>query len=59
MYAFIYVFEDNAKKALQKKKYTLLKEDKENNIWVFENKDPDDYTFNLEYPFVLSSAMSF
>lgn len=59
MYAFIYVFDYNAKEALQKKKYTLLKEDKANNTWVFENRNPDDYTFELEYPFVLSSVMSF
>lgn len=35
---FIYVFGEEAKEMLLAKKYTLLKSDIKNNIYVFENK---------------------
>jgi len=59
LYAFIYVFDEKAKKALMKQNYHLLREDEKSDIWIFENKDPENYDFSFEYPFVLSSTMSF
>lgn len=56
---FIYVFEERAKKDLQKRGYTLLKEDTKNQIWVFENKDPGNIDFEYNYQCVLSNVMSF
>lgn len=56
---FIYVFEERAKKDLMKRGYNLLKEDPENQIWVFENKDPGNIDFELHYQCVLSNVMSF
>lgn len=55
---FIYVFDEKAKKDLQKRGYTLLKEDRKNQIWIFENKDPENVNFECKYQCVLSNVMS-
>ena len=56
---FIYVFEPAAKEALIRMGYSLYKTDEKNNIWVFINATPDKLDFSLNYPFVLSSVVSF
>lgn len=45
---FIYVMDKKSKKELLKRGFTLLKEDKRNGVWVFENKYSDiDARFEL------------
>lgn len=59
---FIYVMDKKAQKELLKKGFTLLKEDKANSIWVFENKCVNDETcFNLDVEcfHVLSDVLTF
>ena len=57
---FVYVFCAEAKKALLKRGFELVREDEENSIWIFENKDPDKMEFAVsKYPHVLSNTLSF
>lgn len=59
---FIYVMDKKAKKELMRKGFTLLKEDKANNIWVFENKYAGtDTCFDLDIKcqHVLSDVLMF
>ncbi len=59
---FIYVMDKKAKKELLKKGFRLLKEDKANNIWVFENKYVDNeacFDLNVQCPYVLSDVLTF
>ncbi len=59
---FIYVMDKKAKKELLKKGFTLLKEDKANGIWVFENKYANDeacFSLDVECPHVLSDVLTF
>lgn len=59
---FIYVMDKKSKRELLKKGFTLLKEDKANSIWVFENKYAGDAAcFDLEVscPHVLSDVLTF
>lgn len=59
MNRFIYVFTDNAKTTLLERGYILIQSDAQNNVYVFENKEPDKLEFTLEFPHVLSSTLSF
>lgn len=59
---FIYVMDKKAKKELLKKGFVLLKEDKLNSIWVFENKYANADTccdLDLECEHVLSNVLAF
>lgn len=59
---FIYVMDKKAKKELMQKGFTLLKEDKANNIWVFENKYAGTdacFDLNIECQHVLSDVLMF
>ena len=58
MSKFIYVFEKKAAKDFIKRGYQLLKEDTENQIWVFANKDPEELEFSTKYQVVLSDTIS-
>lgn len=52
MNKFIYVFNEDAKEMLLAKKYTLLKSDTRNNIYVFENKPEQHFDFkDMVYTF--------
>ena len=59
MSKFIYVFCKEGVRDLTKRGYNLLKEDEKNSIWVFENKNPDDIEFEVNYQVVLSDVLSF
>lgn len=59
MSKFIYVFQEEAKEALEKRQYKLLKHDKRNKVWIFENPNINSFEFELDYPFVLSNTLSF
>lgn len=56
---FIYVMDEKSKDTLLKKGYNLLKNDGENNIWVFENPHLDVLEFDLDVPHVLSDVLTF
>jgi len=56
---FIYVMDKKFKKLLEKKGYVLLKEDVENHIWVFENREETMFDLGFECPCVLSDTMTF
>lgn len=59
---FIYVMDKKSRKHLLKKGFTLLKEDKVNSIWVFENKYADDiarFDLCVTCPHVLSDVLTF
>ncbi len=59
---FIYVMDKKGKKELLKKGFKLLKEDKANSIWVFENKYMDDvacFDLDVECPHILSDVLTF
>ena len=58
MSKFIYVFEKKAAKDFIKRGYQLLKEDTENQIWVFANKNPEELEFSTKYQVVLSDTIS-
>ena len=59
MSKFIYVFEKDAMKDMKKKGYELLREDTENQIWIFLNKDPENLEFKTDYQCVLSDTLPF
>ena len=56
---FIYVFQEEAMMALEKRKYRMIKHDERNGVWVYENPDINCFDIQLEYPFVLSNTLSF
>ena len=56
---FIYVMDKAAKKMLEKKGYVLLKEDKVNSIWVFENREETMFDLGLDCQYVLSDTLTF
>lgn len=59
---FIYVFDTSVVDFLVSKKYLLLKSDKKNKIYVFENKPTNDaLVLNVlaETDFVLSDTLTF
>ncbi len=59
MSKFIYVFTKEAMKAFKKEGYELLREDEQNQIWVFLNKDPEKLEFTTDHQCVLSNTLSF
>lgn len=56
---FIYVMDKASKKMLKKKGYVLLKEDKVNSIWVFENREETMFDLGLDCQYVLSDTLTF
>lgn len=58
MSRFIYVFEKKAARDLQKRGYELLKEDKDNQLWIFANKENAELNFTADYQMVLSDVIS-
>ena len=56
----MYVFDTNARDLLLAQKYKLLKEDIENNIFVFDNYSQSNHEFtfnNLKY--IVSDTLTF
>lgn len=58
MNKFIYVFDEDAKEKLLAKKYTLLKSDTRNNIYVFENKPEQHFDFK-DMVYTLSDVLTY
>lgn len=58
MNKFIYVFDEDAKEKLLAKKYTLLKSDTRNNIYVFENKSEQHFDFK-DMVYTLSDVLTY
>lgn len=61
---FIYVRSEDDKNRLLSLGYALVKEDKRNRIWVFQNKDAKTFVRNEEVAeagvkFVLSNTLTF
>lgn len=61
---FVYVMKKEDKDKMVAMGYSLIKEDKRNNIWVFENKDvttfaSEDEITNAGVSFVLSDMLTF
>lgn len=55
---FIYVMDVESKDKLLKLGYELLKDDEKNTIWVFSNKDNQQFdSFNI--PCVVSDVLTF
>ena len=61
---FVYVMKKEDKDKMVAMGYSLIKEDKKNNLWVFENKDvttfaSEDEITNAGVSFVLSDMLTF
>lgn len=61
---FVYVMKKEDKDQMVAMGYSLIKEDKRNHIWVFENKDvttfaSEDEITNAGVSFVLSDMLTF
>lgn len=61
---FVYVMKKEDKDKMIAMGYSLIKEDKRNNIWVFENKDvvtfaSEDEITNAGVSYVLSDMLTF
>lgn len=56
---FIYVMDKASKKMLTRRGYVLLKEDKANSIWVFENREETMFDLGLDCQYVLSDTLTF
>lgn len=61
---FIYVRNEQDKNKMIALDYTLMKEDKRNNMWVFQNKDIRSFACEEEISsagiqFVLSNTLTF
>lgn len=61
---FVYVMKKEDKDKMVAMGYSLIKEDKRNQIWVFENKDvttfaSEDEITNAGVSFVLSDMLTF
>lgn len=61
---FVYVMTEDDKDKMLEMGYSLMKEDKRNHIWVFENKDMmtfdrEDEIANAGIAFVLSDMLTF
>lgn len=61
---FVYVMKKEDKDKMVAMGYSLIKEDKKNNLWVFENKDvttfaSEDEITNAGISFVLSDILTF
>lgn len=59
MNKFIYVFSGKDAETLLKRGYCAVRSDISNSVYVFENKEPENLEFSLEFPFVLSNVLSF
>lgn len=55
---FIYVMDTKSRDFLLKHGYELLKENKQRNIWVFKNKDDQNFD-NFDIPCVVSDTLTF
>lgn len=58
MSGFIYVFSEAGRDALLSKEYEMIKEDCAKNIYVFLNKDSQNFTCD-NVPYVLSDTLTF
>lgn len=61
---FIYVRSEQDKDKMLALGYTLIKEDKRNNMWIFQNKNTELFACNAEMSaagikFVLSNTLTF
>ena len=59
---FIYVFDEIGRDYLLKRKFHLLKEDKDKSIWIFENIEEDIRKLNFSasnIKYVVSDMMTF
>lgn len=59
---FIYVMDRKSRKELLRKGFALIKEDKANGIYVFENKyvaDEACFELNVSCPHILSDVLTF
>lgn len=61
---FVYVMSEEDKNKMTAMGYALIKEDKRNHIWVFENKDVMSFAYedeiaNVGVNFVLSDMLTF
>lgn len=56
---FIYVLSPESRDEMIAAGYTLLKEDKHNKIWVFENGEPSNFSLTFDFPHVLSDVLTF
>lgn len=55
---FIYVMSEDGYKQFAEKGFKLIKYDKRNNVWVFEN-DSSQMTFDITCPHVVSDTLTF
>lgn len=58
MNGFIYVFSDEGRDALLSKRYELLKSDNAKHIYVFVNKDDQNFVCD-GVPYALSNTLTF
>lgn len=58
MTGFIYVFSDEGRGALLARQYELLKSDEGKHIYVFVNKDEQDFACD-GVPYALSNTLTF
>lgn len=56
---FIYVLSPETRDEMLAAGYVLLKEDKYNKIWVFENAQPSNYSLTFDFPHVMSNVLTF
>lgn len=64
---FVYVMDEGSKKELLEKGFSLLKEDKENSVFVFENKVLEEegsdgkvcFDLGVDVPHILSDVLTF
>lgn len=56
---FVYVLSPESRDELLAAGYVLLKEDKNNKIWVFENAASGKYSMTFDFPHVLSDVLTF
>lgn len=56
---FIYVLSPEHRDEMIAAGYVLLKEDKANKIWVFENAVPCNFSLAFDFPHVLSDTLTF
>lgn len=58
MNGFVYVFSDKGRDILLDREYELLKSDELNHIYVFVNKDKQNFACD-GVPYVLSDTLTF
>ena len=57
--AFIYVLDPESRDALLAAGYKLVKEDRNNKIWVFENRNECSFSVDFDFPHVMSDILTF